>query len=58
MFDVIVLETDGHDPAKDAACVQLLADNGYRMEAPIKRNTWFFRDGSEPSRQPGSGGPD
>jgi len=54
-FDVIVLETDGHDPVKDAQCVQLLTDNGYHKDAPVKHNTWFVRDGFKPSRQPGSG---
>ena len=55
IFDVIVLETDGHDPAKDSQCAQLLVDNGYRKDATVKQNTWFVRDGFEPSRQPGSG---
>ena len=54
-FDVIVLETDGHDHVKDAQCVQLLTDNGYHKDAIVKQNTWFVRDGFKPSRQPGSG---
>ncbi len=54
-FDVIVVETDGHDPVKDAKCVQLLTDNGYHKDAVVMQNTWFVRDGFTPSRQPVAG---
>ena len=43
--DVVVVEADGCDPAKDSAVVSLLADKGYVYHGHEERNNWFVRSG-------------
>jgi FkbM family methyltransferase len=40
-FGVIVIETDGHVPAKDREVVELLESNGYVSYGLVERNTWL-----------------
>ncbi|KAG1668041.1 hypothetical protein FOA52_006575 [Chlamydomonas sp. UWO 241] len=42
-FDVIVVESDGHNAEKDAAVRAILESNGYDFDEHIITNDWFVR---------------
>jgi hypothetical protein len=44
-FDVIVIEADGGNPAKDKGVIDLLASKGYAYHGHVVRNDWFVRQG-------------
>ena len=46
------LQLDGRNKDKDAAVVELLTQNGYRMHAAGRKNTVFTRPGFVPSTSP------
>lgn len=50
MVDVIVIEADGHDAAKDEAVIDLLKSKGYIYHGHVARNDWFVHESFEPSR--------
>jgi hypothetical protein len=48
-MDVIVIEADGGDPAKEAAIKALLSQHGYTYDGHVVRNDWFSRTSFEKS---------
>ena len=50
-IDVIAIEADGRDVAKDNAVRQHLLSNGYRLDASESSNDWFVRNGFQPSQK-------
>jgi hypothetical protein len=57
-MDVIVIEADGGDPAKEAAIKALLSQHGYTYDGHVVRNDWFSRTSFEKSTpSDSSGGP-
>ena len=51
-FDVVAVEADGGDPAKDQAVVELFSSNGYLYAGFLSRNSWFVREGFVPTQAP------
>ena len=51
-FNIICIEADGTDHAKEDRIVRLLRSKGYRYHSHVMRNDWFIREGFRPSRSP------
>jgi FkbM family methyltransferase len=45
-IDIFSIETDGHNPIKDAAVSHLLQANGFIVFTVFEVNTWYVRNGS------------
>ena len=51
-FDVVAVEADGSDPAKDQTVVEVFTSNGYLHIGVLSRSSWFMRKGFVPSQAP------
>ena len=53
-INVVCIEADTHDPAKDKAVIDLMVQNGYIYDGKVVRNDWFHHASFVPMALHGS----
>lgn len=48
-INVVCIEADGHDPARDQQVIEIMQSHGYVYQESLLRNAWFTHTSFQPS---------